>query len=322
MRNKTIHPFLISKNFHISTFNTACDSCFAAHWNQNRSWNGRLFIVKSLIKFFGKTRSLATIDTKAVAELTHYLRHTRRLTESSITRHLIVLRKILGHAHKTGLTLSTPTKIRPPRLPKYADHKPRFLTLDEEMQFFKLCDDNYLTKEQWRKFKVLVSLCLYTGNLPNRLMQIKTPIKELILGNYLPASPEYRLLKQHISLDPYGSSLNPHCGLLVPEFWEMCKSDMDDKTTLQDLLGMSDSHFSIMWDTIKEQMGLKDDVSFNLPRIVKHSCVIRLVLTGASPNTIHDWMGFYRFRTTTLRYVCLAYRELLEWKKNSSKNFL
>lgn len=260
----------------------AKDKCHTVHWSNLRYEQTALRAIAPAVGFFGKDRSLDTIDTNALDEYVAHLCAGGN-ADATINRKLASLGKVMSVAVERG-GLS-----RKPKFPfrKEYQGRIRFFTEDEEAKMLTVCREH-----GWPEFADLIAVLIDTGMRRAEATAL-TPedinLDQGVISVWITKTNRARSIPMTSRVRAIIKPLVARGGRLFP---------------------FSDPQLRHKWDTMRGHMGMGEDRAFVL-HTSRHTCASRLVQRNVPLKVVQEWMGHTSI-TTTMRYAHLAPHSLME----------
>lgn len=256
-------------------------------WSEENCKSHDWFVrnTRLIMRYFGPTRPLVEITSKAITDYVIYLKKESNSSNGTINRKLAALSKILRIANEQGYINQCPV-IRRQREPQ---GRVRFLSKEEEEQMYTFFEHRHMTVPL-----LSVTVLIETGMRCGELQALTKDEIMWAMGKHGAV-----LLKDTKN----GSSRT------VP----LTKKAHD---ALKSLLGLSNDEYLVPrgdwlrgpWNSMKRALGLNDDKEF-VPHALRHTCASRLVQRGVPLFTVSQWLG-HKSMQTTKRYAHLRPEDL------------
>jgi integrase len=264
------------------TIQQAYDTTLDMRWRDTRNEVKAARNARDAVAFFGKTRTLDSIDKAAIDE---YIKHMRAKKNSpgTMNRKLASVSAMFTEAEERGGCIKRPRMIRLPE----PTHRIRYLSTEEEQLLASLMI-------QWSQPTVLeaITVLIDTGMRVGELLALQVKdidLKENIISIWqnkgdLPRSVPMTARVRDVIAGRCAASR----GLV---FYDLTRETL-----------------RYYWDRARSAMDLDDDDQF-VPHALRHTCATRLVQRGVSLFVVQKILGHSSIQVTE-KYAHLSQREL------------
>ncbi len=263
------------------TMSQAVERTIERVWKGTKSERTATLNANLILKWFGKTRPLDTIDENLIDDFKKHLKEEGN-SNGTINRKLAALSKILNVAiDRKGLDPALKPKLG---MEKEYHGRIRFLTDEEEAQLTALFT-------QWAKpdhldaLRVLLDVGMREGEL-------------------------FRIQKRDVNFETRMVSIWERKGNVpssIPmtvRVHDILKRRCEGRVATDRLFPHDVWWMRNQWDRARSHMGLMQDKEF-VPHALRHTCASRLVQRGVSIKVVRDILGHATIQVT-MRYAHLA----------------